>query len=356
MPGRQRQVAEVDDRPRFRLGLVVGKFSPLHQGHEYLIEHARRQCRQVLLLSWSVPELAGCDARRRQRWLRQRFPGLLCVVLDERRLERLCQQRGQAPRRLPVNSASDQEQQAFTAWLCADLLGLALDAVFSSEAYGAPLAARLAAHTGKAVTAVEVDRQRRRYPISASAIRADPTLAPHWLAPEVRADLVCRVAVLGGESSGKTTLAAALAQRLGCSWVPEYGRELWEQRGGRLDMADLQQIARVQQQREDTLAADGGRWLVCDTTALTTLGYAGWLFAASTPGLRRRAAQRRYAHLLLCAPDFVFVQDGTRQDAGFRARQHAWYVQELTRRRLPWTLLEGPLAQRLAHACSVLGA
>ncbi|MET3010118.1 AAA family ATPase [Stenotrophomonas koreensis] len=263
----------MDDRPRFRLGLVVGKFSPLHQGHEYLIEHARRQCRQVLLLSWSVPELAGCDARRRQRWLRQRFPGLLCVVLDERRLERLCQQRGQAPRRLPVNSASDQEQQAFTAWLCADLLGLALDAVFSSEAYGAP-----------------------------------------------------------------------------------YGREHWEQRGGRLDMADLQQIARVQQQREDTLAADGGRWLVCDTTALTTLGYAGWLFAASTPGLRRRAAQRRYAHLLLCAPDFVFVQDGTRQDAGFRARQHAWYVQELTRRRLPWTLLEGPLAQRLARACSVLGA
>jgi nicotinamide riboside kinase len=34
-----------------------------------------------------------------------------------------------------------------------------------------------------------------------------------------------RIAILGTASSGKTTLAAALAQRFGTVWVPEYLRE-----------------------------------------------------------------------------------------------------------------------------------
>jgi hypothetical protein len=37
------------------------------------------------------------------------------------------------------------------------------------------------------------------------------------------------MALLGGESSGKTTLARALAQSLGTTWVPEYGRQRWEE-------------------------------------------------------------------------------------------------------------------------------
>jgi nicotinamide riboside kinase len=49
-------------------------------------------------------------------------------------------------------------------------------------------------------------------------------------APQVYADHVQRVAFIGGESSGKTTLARVLAERLQTVWVPEYGRTLWEQR------------------------------------------------------------------------------------------------------------------------------
>ena len=45
-----------------------------------------------------------------------------------------------------------------------------------------------------------------------------------------------RLALLGGESSGKTTLAIALAERLHVAWVPEYGRQRWEQCRRTLDV------------------------------------------------------------------------------------------------------------------------
>jgi HTH-type transcriptional regulator, transcriptional repressor of NAD biosynthesis genes len=35
---------------RFRLGMVVGKFSPLHRGHEHVIQEALMACEQVLVL------------------------------------------------------------------------------------------------------------------------------------------------------------------------------------------------------------------------------------------------------------------------------------------------------------------
>ena len=47
------------------------------------------------------------------------------------------------------------------------------------------------------------------------------------MAPVQPAEAPRRVALLGGESSGKTTLAIALAQALGTVWVPEYGRQRW---------------------------------------------------------------------------------------------------------------------------------
>ena len=54
---------------RFSIGLVVGKFAPLHLGHEWLIRQAQEQCEQLVLLSWACPELAGYEPERRANWL-----------------------------------------------------------------------------------------------------------------------------------------------------------------------------------------------------------------------------------------------------------------------------------------------
>jgi cytidyltransferase-like protein len=51
---------------RFRQGLVVGKFAPLHQGHELVIETAREQCERVLVFSYCKPEITGHEPARRR--------------------------------------------------------------------------------------------------------------------------------------------------------------------------------------------------------------------------------------------------------------------------------------------------
>jgi NadR type nicotinamide-nucleotide adenylyltransferase len=166
------------------------------------------------------------------------------------------------------------------------------------------------------------------------------------LSPEVAATFVRRVALLGGESSGKTTLAAALAARLGTCWVAEYGRELWEAQAGALTEADLLAIGQEQVRREEAALARARGWLVCDTTPLTTFGYAHWMFGRADPRLAELAL-RRYDRIVLCRPDFGFVQDGTRREAPFRDEQHAWYRAQLQAGDTPWCEVGGALDQRV---------
>lgn len=156
-----------------------------------------------------------------------------------------------------------------------------------------------------------------------------------------------RIALLGGESSGKTTLARALAQRLGTAWVHEYGRELWEARGGALAEADLLDIGHEQIRREDEALPRARGWLVCDTTPLTTLGYAFWTHGRADPRLAALAA-RRYHRVVLCEPDFAHVQDGWRREPGFRDEQHAWYLERLHQGDTSWIPVAGPVEQRVA--------
>src|SRR5690606_16308182 len=96
--------------------------------------------------------------------------------------------------------------------------------VFTSEVYGVELGRRFGA------AAIDVDRERLRYPVSATAVRRDPVACWELLSAPVRAALARRVVVLGAESTGTTTLARALADHYRTTWVPEYGREYSERK------------------------------------------------------------------------------------------------------------------------------
>jgi len=339
---------------RYQYGLVVGKFCPLHLGHEWLIRHALAACDTVFIISYTKPGFQGYDSNRRQAWLTTRFPEAFCLSIDDERLAAHCRGEGIATFPLiPRDDAPDDEQRAFVAWLCEQLLRAPINAVFTSEAYGDGFAAALSARFGYHVEHVCVDQARTEFPVSGTRIRSDPHAYRSYLAPEIYADFVRKVCLLGGESSGKTVLALALAESLATLAVPEYGRTLWVEKEGSLQFPDMLAIAQVQIERENAMARCANRFLICDTSPLTTLLYSNVLFGTADPELLRLAG-RSYDLVFLCAPDFKFVQDGTRRDNAFRMFQHRWYETELASRGISAIRLSGSPEERLTQALAAL--
>jgi HTH-type transcriptional regulator, transcriptional repressor of NAD biosynthesis genes len=346
----------MSDIKRFRRGLVVGKFCPLHLGHESVISRAANCCEDVVVISYTKPGFPGYERERRAAWLAARFPDAVRLVLDDRHLVALCRDKGlgKAPA-IPPDDAPDDAHRHFVAWLCTALLGQTVDAVFTSEAYGNGFAAALAGSFAHPVEHVCVDPARAALPVSGTQIRSDPHRWRRYLSREVYADFVRRICVLGGESTGKTTLAAALAKALDTCWVPEYGRELWEAKNGALVFDDMLHVALTQVKREEAAAGQANRALICDTSPLTTQFYSDAMFGQVAPELRRMAC-RPYDLLLLCAPDFEFVQDGTRRDEAFRLRQHRWYCDQLAAAGIEPVAIGGTHEQRLRLAMARVAA
>jgi HTH-type transcriptional regulator, transcriptional repressor of NAD biosynthesis genes len=328
---------------RFRTGLVVGKFAPLHLGHEQVIRAALADCNDVVLLNYSRPEFLGCEPSRRAAWLAARFPESTRIVLDH------------ATEPLPDNSDSDETHRAFCAAILRRDVGRPIDAIFTSEDYGPGFAADLTRRQGTPVAHVSINQARDVIPVSGTALRADIHGLRHFLAPEVYATFIERVGILGGESTGKSTLAAALACEFGTTHVAEYGRELWGERDGQLVFDDLVSIAREQVRREETALLDPAtrRFLFCDTTPLTTLFYSHEMFHRAAPELDALAG-RFYHHLILCADDFPFFQDGTRRDAAFRTQGQNWYSDNLANR--AYGMVGGCPQSRISKSRAIIGA
>jgi HTH-type transcriptional repressor of NAD biosynthesis genes len=339
--------------PRHRLGLVVGKFSPLHLGHEHVIAQAIVDCEQVLVLGYSQPLIAGCCRERREAWVARRFPQVINRQVDDDWVRHQCAKSGLSWLPMPSNVAPDAEQQAWLAWLLNGPLELRPDAMFASEPYLVPTCALLSREFGHTVYPVCVDPVRQAHPISAAQIRRDVHEHREYLHPDVYRDFVHRVVLLGGESSGKTTLAQALAAEFNTAWVPEYGRELWVEREGQLTLPDLLEIGRIQVEREDAMQGLARGLLFCDTSPLTTMGYAEWMFDTE-PEVLRQLARRTYSLTVLCEPDFDFVQDGTRQHARFQQRQQSWYETRLAQRAEPVLRVRGTVQQRVCQLRAVL--
>ena len=133
------------------------------------------------------------------------------------------------------------------------------------------------------------------------------------------AEAVC-IAILGAESTGKTTLAAALAQRLAAdtgtrvAWVPEVLRQ-WCELSGRTPLVHEQaSILRAQHEQIDA-ASQSHDIVVCDTTALMTAVYSRLVFGDRSLDERAALLHRRSVSMtLLTAIDLPWVDDGLQRE------------------------------------------
>ncbi len=131
--------------------------------------------------------------------------------------------------------------------------------------------------------------------------------------------MTTRIVLTGPESTGKTTLARALAASLGAPCVPEASRLLAEAMAPiPLSAATVEPIALLAMRMADEALAQPGAVAVFDTDLVSTVVYARHYYGDCPAWIVAEARQRRAEHYLLCLPDLPWVADGVRDQPDAR--------------------------------------
>lgn len=130
-----------------------------------------------------------------------------------------------------------------------------------------------------------------------------------------------RVGLLGGECTGKTTLAEALAAAIGGRVVSEVLRE-FVGREDRAPRADEQAAILDEQRAREDLASGEGRIVICDPATLMTAVYSDIYFADRSLDALAIAQAHDYDVLLWCRPDIPWIAEDVQHD-GPDMRQRA---------------------------------
>jgi len=168
------------------------------------------------------------------------------------------------------------------------------------------------------------------------------------------------VALLGAESTGKSSLAQSLSQALVHSTglrvaqVDEVLREWCNAQGRTPTQAEQAGIAEAQRQRIDAARATHDL-VICDTTPLMTAVYSELIFGDTTLYANAAAFQRTLQLNLVMALDLPWVADGIQRDgAHVRAPVDRLLRQHLHADGLDFSVVRGLGASRLESALNAI--
>jgi NadR type nicotinamide-nucleotide adenylyltransferase len=318
-------------------GLVFGKFMPLHNGHVYLIDFAQHAVNKLTILVCSLPS-EPIPGEIRYKWVKEMFPNANVIHHDT-----------------PIPQEPSEHPDFWNIWkesISKHCPGEEFDCLFGSEDYGWKMAEVMG------IQYIPVNRSRNLIPISGTAMRKNPI--KHWkhLPKVVQNYYVKKIAIVGPESVGKSTLAKNLAEHFQTLYVEEYGRTILEEymrnkkyAGGEVHYHDIPAIARGQISSEDALADQANRILICDTELHTTVFWSNYLFGKCPAWVEKEAEKRKYELYLLLDHDVPWVQDGTRiMKEDHRKNSVEWWKKKLDEKKQPYIILKGTWEKRLTDA------
>lgn len=167
---------------------------------------------------------------------------------------------------------------------------------------------------------------------------------------------VINVAILGAESTGKTTLCRDLAAHFGCPWVPEYMRTYlqakWDKEHLTCTWEDLLLIAQGQIELENKLAAQAAQnsdssYLFCDTSLFELMVYSNWYYGDCPDAITQAALTHHYDLILLTEVDIPWVADDLRDSPHQRDEISAYFESQLTRHQKPFHRIGGDRDERV---------
>ncbi|MBX2870910.1 MAG: ATP-binding protein [Saprospiraceae bacterium] len=152
-----------------------------------------------------------------------------------------------------------------------------------------------------------------------------------------------KVALTGPESSGKTTLALALAKHFGVPHLLEYSRTFLNELSRPYVESDLVPIARGQLREEQKLELDNAPIYFCDTSLLVMRVWGLYKFGRSDDRIKEMLLAHPADLYLLCSPDIAWAPDPLREHASIEDREALFrlYKQNLDEFQLPYGIIEG---------------
>jgi NadR type nicotinamide-nucleotide adenylyltransferase len=163
-----------------------------------------------------------------------------------------------------------------------------------------------------------------------------------------------RILITGAESTGKSELAVGLARHYHGVHVPEYAREYVEKLDRPCTYADVEHIARWQQDAFQGTQAPGS-YVFFDTWLIITRVWFEVVFQKIPPWVDEQIHQACFDLVLLCHTDLPWISDGVRENGGERREMLQERYRELIRQ-AGWNFhtVEGTGEERLGRAIHLI--
>ncbi len=180
--------------------------------------------------------------------------------------------------------------------------------------------------------------------------------------------MIRKIVIIGPESTGKSTLAAGLAQHFETTWVPEYAREYLLTNGTNYEFDDLLTIAKGQlaledehtaqlEQHSQPLLEKGGQIpLFIDTDMYVMKVWCEFVFGKCHDFILKEIVSRKYDLYLLCNTDLPWVKDELREYPDLETRRKLFlaYKDIMVNQSVPWVEIKGQSHQRLSQAINAV--
>jgi len=135
----------------YKIGLTIGKFAPLHKGHQFLIETALSKIDKLVIMIYDCPEVINIPLSVRAGWIKKLYPKVIIIKASDS----------------PKKIGKDEEAiKAQTDYILGKVSDYKITHFFSSEWYGEFVSKALGAEN------VLVDADRKKFPISGSLSRS----------------------------------------------------------------------------------------------------------------------------------------------------------------------------------------
>jgi len=189
--------------------------------------------------------------------------------------------------------------------------------------------------------------------------------------------MIKKVAVLGPESTGKSTLCAELADHYKTLWVKEYAREYLLENGTNYTFDNLLDMAKGQLKLEEAGIAEAERkiaedikestgiistgtgykqFIFIDTNMYVLKVWCEFVFGKCHNWILNQVVERKYDLYLLCDIDLPWVKDELREDPDLQTRHQLYhhYKDIMINQSVPWANIRGNDGERLQKAIDAI--